>query len=75
MSDLIRDYEREVREHPNKADAHNNLAHALARKGRLADAVKEWRRVLALAPDYGPAQRAINLAQERLAQTKGESGK
>ena len=72
LDELIREYERELRDRPNDADVHNNLAHALARKGRLPQAIAEWQRVLDLVPGYGPALKAMQTARERLEQMQKE---
>ena len=40
---------------PNSAVIHSDLGSALAGSGRYAEALKEFRRAIALNPEYGPA--------------------
>jgi Flp pilus assembly protein TadD len=42
---------------PDSPEAHNNLGIALASSGRKADAVEEFRRALALDPEFDDARR------------------
>ena len=40
---------------PNSAVIHSDLGSALAGSGRYAEALKEFRRAIALNPEYAPA--------------------
>ena len=55
-SATFRDAERSFRDvlskNPASATAHNNLAHALRRQGRLDEAISEYRRAIELDPNY-----------------------
>ena len=46
--DAILDYRRALQLSPDYADAHFNLAGALARNGRDGEAIKHWQRYLEL---------------------------
>jgi tetratricopeptide (TPR) repeat protein len=46
--DAIVDYRRALQLSPDYADAHFNLAGALARNGRDGEAIKHWQRYLEL---------------------------
>jgi len=66
LDDMIGDYRREIKDHPDNADAFNNLGYALAQQGRWGEAIAAWQRVLELMPEYEPARAAIAQAQQHL---------
>ncbi len=51
IDDAISHYERALEIDPAYADAHNNLANALVRKGRARDALPHYDQALALDPN------------------------
>ena len=54
---------------PDHADAHHNWGVALARQGRLPDAITQFRMALAIRPDHAEAreylQRATQIESQR----------
>ena len=60
-----------VRDDPRNAEAHQVLAALLAGKGRLTEAIAEYRAALGLRPDFGRA--LVGLAQV-LASTGDRAG-
>ncbi len=44
---------------PGYAEAHNNLGIALARKGKIEDAVAHFREALRIKPDFVDAHNAL----------------
>lgn len=51
-------FERNVRDRPNSANAHDSLADALARQGRWPDALRAVRRAIELAERHGDPRRS-----------------
>ena len=63
----ITEYQAALRLDPNLAEAHNNLAYALAQiPGRLSEAIAECETALRIKPDFEPARQLM--AQLRTAQ-------
>jgi Flp pilus assembly protein TadD len=55
---------------PDYAEAHNNLGVALARQGRLEEAIARFGEALRLKPDYEEARTNLEFAQMSIAQTR-----
>jgi tetratricopeptide (TPR) repeat protein len=60
--DSLQALEMAARLLPNDAGAHNNLANALGRLGRLDDAVAHYRRALRQSPDFAEAHNNLGHA-------------
>jgi Flp pilus assembly protein TadD len=50
-SDAIDEYKEALRITPNSADAHNNLAAALAQMGRVSEAIEQVKAALRIDPN------------------------
>lgn len=48
----VRDYEQTLAQHPQVAEAHNNLGNALKEQHRYQDAIAHYKLAAALRPDY-----------------------
>ena len=70
VDEAIRCYRRALDVSPDYADAHFNLAGALARAGRGDEAVRHWQRYLQL--DAGSPWAKIARAHLELVETPGE---
>jgi len=62
IDDAVVHYERALTLKPDYADAHNNLAAALAARGRMDDAIAHYERALILKPDYAEAHNNLAAA-------------
>ena len=54
--------ERAVEIDPDSVTAHHNLAIALGSLHRYPEAIATFRRTLQIAPDFGAAQRGLDIA-------------
>src|SRR4029077_2449378 len=52
-------YERSIGLSPASAEAHNNLANVLQKRGRPKDAIEHYRNAIRLKPTYVSAQRSL----------------
>ena len=50
---------------PDYADAHNNLGTALARKGQIDEAIRQFQEAIRLKPDYAEARNNFAHAFEK----------
>lgn len=64
LDEVIREYKRVFTINPENAKTHYNLGLAMMRVGRLADAVVEYEKTLAIDPDYKFAQESLSIAMK-----------
>lgn len=57
---------------PDEAVPHNSLGSALAMRGKVSGALREFQRALKLKPDYPEAEKNLALAQRQAALQKGK---
>jgi tetratricopeptide (TPR) repeat protein len=63
LPDAIAQYQAALHSRPRFAEAHNNLANALAQTpGRLNDAIQEWRAAVKLQPNLAQAHANLGRA-------------
>ena len=55
-------YEQALRNHPDSAEAYNDLGVALVHLGRVPEAIENWRQALRIKPDYADAHRNLEIA-------------
>ena len=73
LAEAMAHWEEALRLRPSNAEAHNNLATALAQVGRIPEAIQHYREALRLQPGYARARN--NLADLLARQKSAEDGK
>ena len=63
-SDAIDEYKEALRITPNSADAHNNLAAALAQMGQVSEAIQQLKAALRINPNDIEARNNLKKLQE-----------
>jgi len=66
LDDAIGEYKICLKLRPKSPEAHYSLGLALARSGRLVEAINQYQIALTALPDFPPARRALLSAQQRL---------
>ena len=59
----MREFKKAIELRPNSVEPHQHLAEIYSKQGRTADAIVEYRRVLAIKPDNAEARAALESAR------------